>query len=368
MPTARIAASFQIDGELIAVTPFGSGHINDTYCAVFQQGPAQARFILQRINSAIFCNPAALMENMQRVTSHLAAKLSGQPDSARRVLTLIPTRSGRAWHQDEEGGCWRMVRLIEHTHACETARNPRQAFEAARAFGLFQKLLVDLPAPSLHETIPDFHNTPKRFTAFEQALEADAANRAAEARAEIAFALARKPITSALLNANLPVRVTHNDTKLNNVLLDDDTGEGLCVIDLDTVMPGLSLYDFGDMVRTATSPAAEDEQDLSRVNLQLPLFEALMRGYLSSAGSFLTSAEKQLLTVAGQVIIFEQAIRFLADHLAGDTYYKVHRPDHNLHRCRTQFKLLESMEWQEGTLNRLLIQVLREQASSSEAG
>ena len=360
-----MAPNFQIDGELIAVTPFGNGHINETYCAVFQQGSAQTRFILQRINTAIFQSPALLMENMQRVTTHLAAKLASEPDCARRVLTLIPARSGRAWHEDAQGGCWRMVRLIERTHACETAENPRQAFEAARAFGLFQKLLVDLPGRALNNTIPDFHNTPKRFAGFEQALAADAVNRAFEAGAEIEFALAHQSIAGALLNANLPLRVTHNDTKLNNVLLDDETGEGLCVIDLDTAMPGLSLYDFGDMVRTATSAATEDEQDLSRVNLQSPMFEALLRGYLSFAGSFLLAAEKKLLIVAGKVILFEQGIRFLADHLAGDTYYKVHRPNHNLHRCRTQFKLLKSMEQQEDALNRIVTKVLREETGSA---
>jgi hypothetical protein len=234
----------------------------------------------------------------------------------------------------------------------------QQAYQAARAFGHFQKLLVDLPAPHLHATIPDFHNTPKRFAAFEQAVVADSVGRAIHVRAEIDFAFAHQSIAAVLLDANLPQRVTHNDTKFNNVLLDDATGEGICVIDLDTVMPGLSLYDFGDMVRTTTSPAMEDEQDLSKVALQFPMFEALARGYLSSAGSFLTRSEKQHLAVAGKVIAFEQGIRFLADHLTGDTYYKIHRLNHNLDRCRTQFKLVESIEQQEDKMNVLISELL----------
>ena len=361
-----IARQFQIDGELIGVTSFGSGHINDTYCAVFQQGSIPKRFILQRINSGIFHDPAGLMENIERVTAHLATKLAGEPDCERRVLTLIPARDGRAWRQDAEGGWWRMFRMIECARACDTAESPHQAFQAAQAFGSFQQLLVDLPAPQLKTTIPNFHNTPMRFAAYEQSLAADVVNRAIDARAEIEFARARKPIATALLDAHLPERVTHNDTKLNNVLLDEHTGEGLCVIDLDTVMPGLSLYDFGDMVRTAACAAAEDEQDLSRVTVQLPMYEALLRGYLSTAGGFLTATEKQLLGLAGKVITFEQGIRFLADHLAGDAYYKVHRPGQNLDRCRTQFKLIESMETQEDAMNRLVMQVLREEAKPGE--
>ncbi len=204
-------------------------------------------------------------------------------------------------------------------------------------------MLADLPAPRLHDTIPDFHHTPKRFAALEKAIEADAANRARLAKAEIEFAMKNQAMASVLLDANLPERVTHNDCKLNNVMLDDATGEGICVIDLDTVMPGLALYDFGDMVRTTTSPAKEDERDLAKVNMQLPMFEALARGYLSSAAEFLTTDEKKFLVVSGKVITFEIGLRFLADFLAGDVYFKVHRENHNLDRCRTQFKLVESI-------------------------
>lgn len=351
---AAVAQQFQIDGELSAVAPYGTGHINDTYCAVFHQEGGPTRAILQRINTAIFKNPAALMENISRVTAHVAAKLDAEPDSNRRVLALIPSRNGQAWYRDEDGQCWRMYRFIEDAHTYDSVQSPQQAFQAASAFGQFQSLLADLPAPRLHDTIPDFHNTPMRFAAFERAVAADSANRASLAQAEIEFAFARQSIAGVLLNANLPERVTHNDTKLNNVLFDDATGQALCVIDLDTVMPGLSLYDFGDMVRTTTSPAEEDEPDLTKVTMQFPMFEALVRGYLSTAGGFLTKEEKQHLAFAGKLLAFEQGIRFLADHLAGDPYYKIHREGHNLDRCRTQFKLIQSIEQQEDKMHQLI--------------
>jgi Ser/Thr protein kinase RdoA (MazF antagonist) len=349
-----VVRQVQIDGDYLSAAPCGSGHINDTWCAIFVQAGQPVRFILQRINHNIFKNPIALMENIERVTAHLAAQESGNPDRDRRVLKLIPARDGRAWSVDADGYYWRAYRFIEGARTYDVVESPEQAFEAAKAFGRFQQLLADLPAPRLHDTIPDFHHTPKRFAALERAIAADAAGRAILAQSEIAFALARKPTTSVLLDANLPERVTHNDTKFNNVMLDDATGEGICVIDLDTVMPGLALYDFGDMVRTATSPAAEDEQDLSRVTMQFPMFEALLRGYLASAGTFLTKDEISYLAFSGKLITFEMGIRFLADYLAGDTYYKVHREGHNLDRCRTQFKLVESIEQQESKMNRLV--------------
>ncbi len=349
-----VARHFEISGEFSSAVVYGSGHINDSYYVVFDQAGEPVRVILQRINHKIFKNPVALMENIQRVTPHLAAQVAGEPDSNRRVLTLIPARDGKAWHVDGEGNHWRAYRFIEGARTYDAVERPEQAFQAARAFGRFQRMLVDLPAPRLHDTIPDFHHTPKRFSALEQAIALDAAGRAILAKPEIEFALAHKPIASVLLDAHLPERVTHNDTKFNNVMLDDATGEGICVIDLDTVMPGLVLYDFGDMVRTTTSTAMEDEQDLSKVSLQFPMFEALVRGYLSSAGSFLTKAEKQHLAFSGKLITFEIGVRFLTDYLAGDTYFKVHRNGHNLDRCRTQFKLVESIEQQEERMERLV--------------
>jgi len=346
--------AFDIDGDFMSAAPYGSGHINDTYCAVFHRNSEASRYLLQRINHHIFKDPVVLMQNIERVTAHLAAQVAGHPDRNRRVLTLIPTRADGPLHIDEDGNYWRAYRFIENATTYNSVESPAQAYQAARAFGEFQRMLADLPAPRLHDTIPDFHNTPKRFAALERAIAADVAGRVSVAGPEIAFALARKSLSSVLLDAVLPERVTHNDTKINNVLLDDATGKGTCVIDLDTVMPGLAAYDFGDMVRTATCTAPEDETDLSRVSMQFPLFEALARGYLSTAGEFLTRSEKEHLAVAGKVITFEIGTRFLTDYLSGDTYFKVHRQGHNLERCRSQFKLLESIEEQESRMNKLI--------------
>jgi aminoglycoside phosphotransferase (APT) family kinase protein len=246
---------------------------------------------------------------------------------------LIPTLDGAAVYRDETGDFWRVYLFIEKARTYDAVQSEAQAFQAAKAFGLFQRQLADLPVPRLHDTIPDFHHTPKRFAALEKAIESDPLNRAEQVKAEIEFALRRKAIASVLLDAQLPERVTHNDTKFNNVMLDDVTGEGICVIDLDTVMPGLVLYDFGDMIRTTTSPAKEDEPDLSRV---------------------LTAAEKSHLAFSGKLITFEIGLRFLTDFLMGDTYFKIHRPNHNLDRCRTQFRLVESIEQQEERMNVLI--------------
>ena len=348
-----IANQFRFRGEISGIAPHGNGHINETYLVTCGHAEV-ARFILQRINRNVFRDPAAVMENIERVTAHLAAQLLAEPDRSRRVLTLIPAKDGLAFHVGADGEFWRAYQFVGGAHSCETVESPRQAFQAARAFGHFQQQLATLPATCLRVTIPDFHNTPKRYAALNRAIASDVCNRAALAEPEIAFALAHESISGILLNANLPERVTHNDTKLNNVLFDDLSGEALCVIDLDTVMPGLALYDFGDMVRTTTSPADEDERDLSRVQMQLPVFEALLRGYLSSAGEFLTKTEHLHLVFSGKLITFEMGIRFLTDFLNGDTYYKVHRPQHNLDRCRTQFKLVESIEKQEEKMSRLV--------------
>ena len=349
-----VARQFQIYGAFLGAEPYGSGHINDTYRAVYDQGGTRVSYILQRINHNVFKTPVALMENVQRVTAHLGKRCAGQSDPSRRVLTLIPTHDDAAYYRDAEGNHWRTYIFVGQSRTFDAVESPAQAFQAAKAFGLFQKLLADLPSPRLHDTVPDFHHTPRRFAALETAIQADAANRAKLALLEIEFAMRHKEMCGVLLDAKLPERVTHNDAKLNNVMLDDATGEGICVIDLDTVMPGLALYDFGDMVRTTTSPAKEDELDLSRVKMQFPMFEALARGYLSSASEFLTPAEKKFLPFAGKLITFEIGIRFLTDYLAGDTYFKVHREGHNLDRCRTQFKLVESIEKQESAMARLV--------------
>jgi len=349
-----VASQFQIPGDFVAAEPYGHGHINDTYRSTLTHRGAPSHYIHQRINHKIFKDPVALMDNIQRVTTHLQTKLAGTPDAGRSALTLIPTRTGQSFLLDAAGHYWRTYIFIENAQTYDAVQSPAQAFAAARAFGQFQQLLADLPAPRLHDTIPDFHHTPKRYALFERALAADVANRAQSAAPEIAFAQRLQPLTGALLAAGLPERITHNDTKLNNVMLDDATGAGLCVIDLDTVMPGLVVYDFGDLVRTSTSPAWEDERDLAKVMLQFPMFEALVRGYLSTAGAFLTTAERNHLVLAGQVITLEIGLRFLTDFLGGDTYFKVHRPGHNLDRCRTQFRLIESITQQEAAMHRLV--------------
>ena len=348
----HVAAEFDFGGKVLSASPYGSGHINDTFVTVVKATPGTRRFVLQRINHLVFKQPDLLMENVERVCAHAHAKLraAGVPDAHRRALRLIPTKLGKSWHIDAQGNRWRCYDFIEGATGHDVVRSPAQAESAAKAFGAFQSLLADLPGGRLHETIPDFHHTPARFARFQAALAADAHGRAAAAVPEIAFALARahevNVVVDALRDGTLPERVTHNDTKLNNVLLDDVTQEGVCVIDLDTVMPGSALYDFGDLVRTSTSPAAEDETDLSKVTMQLPMFEALVRGYLSSARGFLTPREKELLPFAGKLITFEIGLRFLTDWLEGDTYFKIKRPTHNLDRCRTQFKLVASIEEQ----------------------
>lgn len=352
----HVAAQFACAGTLTDVAPCGSGHINDTYAATYREGEAIRRFVHQRINHDIFRDPVSMMENIARVTEHLQRKLADEPDAEGEALALVPTRDGANHYVDRSGNYWRTYRMVEGARSYDTVQSEDQAYQAARAFGAFQRRLADLPGPRLHETIPDFHNTPKRFAAFLAMKDADPLGRAAAAGPEIRFALDREPLTRILLDPHrqglIPERITHNDTKINNVLLDDRTGRGVCVIDLDTVMPGLALYDFGDMVRTATCAAAEDERDLGKIAVQVPLFGALVRGFLETAGTCLNPMEIALLPQAGMLITFETGLRFLTDHLAGDTYFKTHRPGHNLDRCRTQFALVRSLEQNQDELAR----------------
>lgn len=342
---------FQLPGPCRDPAPYGNGHIHDTFVVACDAGgAAPRRYLVQRINHQVFQDVPALMENVQRVTVHLARK----GVAAGRRLALVPAAAGAFIARDPEGGWWRVYDFIERARSYDRVETPAQAREAARAFGEFQSLLTDLPGGRLRETIPGFHDTRRRFQAFARAQAADRANRAVSARAEIGFALAREADAGVLLGlfaaGRLPERVTHNDTKLNNVLLDAATGRAACVIDLDTVMPGLALYDFGDLVRTATSPAPEDERDLAKVALQPAMFRALAEGYLAAAGGFLTAAERAQLVFAGQLITFEIGLRFLTDYLEGDVYFKTHRPGHNLDRCRAQFALVRSIEAQQDAL------------------
>ena len=346
----HISSLFDMRADFVDAHPYGSGHINDTYCAWYDQAGLRVRFIHQRINHNVFKRPIELMENVERVTRHALDVLtaSGNPEARRRTLTCIPARDGKPYALGPDASVWRAYPFIERARGFDELETNRQAYEAARAFGAFQNLAAKLPGQRLHETIPDFHHTPKRLAALEAAIAADVRNRAADCKPEIAFALARAEdcaiITTLIAKGDIPERVTHNDTKLNNVLLDDVTAEGVCVIDLDTTMPGSALYDFGDMVRTAVATTREDDPALENLDLRLDRFEALVRGYLASAGSFLTSREKELLPFAGKLISFEIGLRFLTDWLEGDTYFKIKRPTHNLDRCRTQFKLVASIE------------------------
>ena len=350
------AGHFAILGDFLGAQPYGNGHINDTYAAIFDQGGTEVRYIFQRLNSSIFREPVRLMENVANVTNHLRAKLEarGCQDTTRHVMTLVKTLDDAICHGDDEGRIWRCYLFVEGARSYDIIESPRQAYQAARSFGTFQHDLLDYDGPALFETIPRFHHTRDRFETLRRAITADRSHRVARAAGEIAFACSRENLSDSLLSlqeqGEIPIRITHNDTKLNNVLLDDVTGEGMCVLDLDTVMPGLSLYDFGDMVRTATNPVAEDEPDASQVHVQIPMFEALAKGYLEGTGGALLPAERERLVLAGKLMTFECGLRFLTDFLGGDTYFRTHRPDQNLDRCRTQFALLRSLEASEERL------------------
>lgn len=345
----HIASLFDMRADFVHAHPYGSGHINDTYCAWYDQAGLRVRFIHQRVNSNVFKRPVELMENVERVTRHALAVLteSGNPESRRRTLTCIPARDGKPYAIGPDGSVWRTYPFIERARGFDELETNLQAYEAARAFGAFQNLAAGLPGGRLHETIPDFHHTPKRLAALHAALATDAHNRAVECKAELAFALARTDdcaiVTSLIANGEIPERVTHNDTKLNNVLLDDVTAEGVCVIDLDTTMPGSALYDFGDMVRTAVPTTREDDTGLENLDLRLDRFEALVRGYLSAA-AFLNPTEIGHLAYAGKLLTLECGIRFLTDYLQGDSYFKIQSASHNLDRCRNQFAFVSQLE------------------------
>lgn len=354
---AAIGGAFDLPGTFIAAERYGSGHINDTYAARFRHADVERRYILQRINPQVFHDAGAVMENVDRVLAHLRSKLANHPDAARRALTLVPTRNGERAFRDSDGATWRCYHFIGGASSHDILTRPDQARQAAAAFGAFQRQLLDLPGPRLRETLPDFHNTPRRLDALARAVADDRVGRARACGREIDFALARSTLAGELVKRHaaglLPERITHNDTKLNNVLLDDVTGEGLCVIDLDTVMPGLALYDFGDMVRTAVSAAPEDADDLDAITVRMPFYAALVEGYLSSAGSFLTRDERACLALSGRLITYEIGLRFLTDHLQGDVYFQIHRPAHNLIRARAQFRLVEAIEARLDEMNAL---------------
>lgn len=359
-----IAKHFRLAGEPLEITPLPTGHINDTFILTAQEKGQATRCILQRINHAVFKEPIPTMSNILRVTEHIRRKaLQDDAELAARQLTVFSTHEGLGYYQDAGGNVWRVYNFIEDAVTHDTLASTEPAYEAARMFGWFQRMLIDLPGPPLHETIRGFHDTPRRLQVFRDVLKADKFDRAKNAKAEIDFLRSHAEICDVLAElvkmGEVPVRIAHNDAKINNVMLDKRTGRGVCVIDLDTVMPGLSIYDFGDLVRTAACRAAEDERDLSKVAVSFSMFCALVRGFVSQTGEFLTPAERQHLAFAGKLITFEQFIRFLTDYLAGDVYYKVHREGHNLDRCRTQMVLVQSIMDQEKAMDALVEKVFQ---------
>ncbi len=363
---AEIGRRFAIEGRFVEARPYGNGHINDTYLSTYRTPAGEAHYVHQRINHHVFKQPERVMENILRVTAHIREQVrASHGDPTRETLTLIPTAAGAYAYRDAEGYTWRTYHNIEGARTYDTAPNLRTVYEAAYAFGNFQKQLASLPGERLHETIPNFHHTRLRFEAFVRAVEADPANRAAGVKRDIEFLLKREAdasvVVDLLAQGRLPERVTHNDTKINNVLIDDLTGRGLCVIDLDTVMPGSTLYDFGDMVRAGAARGAEDEPDPAKSGFDLSLFTQLARGYVHAARDFLTPAEFELLAFGGKLITYEQALRFLGDYVNGDVYYKIHRPNHNLDRARTQIKMIAEMEEQMGLMEAIIDRCKKEE-------
>ena len=346
----EIIKAFPEYGEVLGYKPITAGHINDTYIVEYlPENGEKIRYLLQRINTNVFKMPVELMENVMGVTAFLRKKIEAAGgDPTRETLTVFPAKDGKNYYMAEDGGCWRMYNFVEDTFSINELTSAEDFKSAALSFGNFQNLLADYPIETLYETIPNFHNTPARFKDFLEALEKNASGRKGEAVPEIDFVLAREKdcsvITDLLDSGMLPVRVTHNDTKLNNVLFDNTTKKGLCVVDLDTVMPGSSLYDFGDSIRFGANTAAEDEKDLSKVSLNLEYFKAYVEGYLEAAGKSLTENEINYLPFSAKLLTLECGIRFLGDFINGDVYFKTEYPEHNLVRARTQFKLVEDIE------------------------
>lgn len=344
--------AFDFGGQVVGAVRYGCGHINDTFCVHTQPGEDPCRrFILQRLSSAAFRHPDELMQNVVGITSYLREQVAargGDPD--RESLTVIYTKDNKPYYTDSEGGAWRLYPFVEGTKCLQSAETPELFAASGRAFGRFQRMLKDYPAHTLFETIPHFHDTEDRLAKLKAAAAADAMGRVSQVGPELEFALQREKDCSVALQALrdgiLPLRVTHNDTKLNNVLIDRETGQGLCIIDLDTVMPGLAINDFGDSIRFGANHSAEDETDLSRVNFDLALYDVYTKSLLEGAEGSFTSAELDYMPWGAKLMTLECGIRFLTDYLEGDHYFHISRPEQNLDRCRTQFKLVSDMEQQ----------------------
>ena len=345
-----IAENFNLEGELKTSDSHVCGHINDTFIINCEgENGEEIKYVLQRVNSDIFKNPEQLMENIENVTSHIKNKIIEENgDPLRETLNIVKTKEGKSFYKCKEGNYWRIFNFIHGASTYQIVEKPEHLYTAGKALGKFQKQLSDFNVDMLYDTIPDFHNTEKRFEAFMEAVREDKKGRAKEVKEEIDFVINRAEDTKVLVNMikenKLPLRVTHNDTKFNNIMIDDETGEGIAVIDLDTVMPGLSLYDFGDSIRSGATTALEDEVDLSKVNFDLNFYEHFAKGFLESAGDAFTKEEIEYLPFAAKLMTFECGMRFLMDYLNGDVYFKIHRENHNLDRARNQFKLVSDME------------------------
>ena len=352
MKTAEqlISENFAIKGSFCSATPFGSGHINDTRLVVTrEESGKEHKYMLQSVNTNVFKDPVSLMENFTKVTEYLAATIKREGGNPKReTLNVVKSLDGKNYYIAEDGKFWRMLKFVKDSKSYDKVERPEQFYDSAVAFGNFQYMLRDYPADTLFETIPNFHNTPDRLRLFREAVKNDVCGRAASVKKEIDFVNAREEFAGTLERAHaegrLPLRVTHNDTKLNNILFDAETGEALCVVDLDTIMPGYSVNDFGDSIRFGATTALEDEADLSKVNFDINLYELYVKGFIEGAKGGLTECELDMLPIGAIMMTFECGTRFLTDYLQGDTYFKTSRPGHNLDRCRNQFKLVRDME------------------------
>ena len=343
-----LAGNFDVKGTVLEAKAFGSGHINDTFRVVVQEEDKNVCYVMQRLNKSIFPNPEAVMRNIDLVTKHLKEKITlqgGDPD--RETLTIIPAKDGRLGVSDENGEYWRMYRFIDGAKSYDQAESTQLFYESAVAFGHFQSMLSDFDASLLAEVLPGFHNTVNRYNDFQKTVKENRAERLSSAFQETLWLTEHEDIAHVLCDrladGRLPLRVTHNDTKLNNIMMDPDTGKAVCVIDLDTVMPGLTATDFGDAIRFGASTATEDERDISKVSLDLDLYKIYKKGFMEGCSDALTEEEVNMLPWGALVITYEQALRFLGDYLNGDTYYKVDYPEHNLVRARTQIELAKDM-------------------------
>ncbi len=345
----KIISHFKVVGNFIDAKPYGSGHINDTLLVRFEQKGKNVKYILRKINKHVFKKPGLIVENTVMVTNHIKDKLkkNKEKDLHRKVLSLIDTFDGNYSYIDTNKDYWCLILFIDDAYTVDFVETKKQAYEAAKAFGKFQKYLSDFDVLKSHVTIENFHNLSNRISNFDEALKKNPANRVSGIEHEINLANKYRYIENdfnALQQKDIPPRITHNDTKINNVMLDSKTDEGLCVVDLDTVMPGIILNDFGDMVRTFTSPAEEDEQDTQKVFVRMDIYKEMVKGYLSALNNILTGDELNNLALGAKIIVYEQAIRFLTDYIEGDVYYKTEYPEHNLIRAKNQFALLASIE------------------------